>query len=319
MVLDANEQNLLTLLVRELKFAATNYREKIIREHQSNGLSIPDDIKIQINELPSSYEFQLSELAKTIDVSNGALSKTLDETTTKMMQRVILWPLDNGGFHKEQLLGPSKYYKHEGKLILQLHPRTKQAILEETRGVSIIDLRLSLSLKGGYEKRILDMISTFKNSRDFEVDFLAFQEMVGSKTKDYSRGLSGFREAVLDKPLKRIFKSSNGVWSPTDDKKKGYELIKKGRLVKKIIFKVRYSDPDFEKDVSQLEELERNKLSRQSNIDFAELVAMEESILATEKLDTFARVMISGYQTITKENNYDVPKNVQAKIKELLG
>lgn len=318
MALDANEQNLLTLLVKELKLAATNYREDQIRVAKNNGLPILSEIEINPDDLPSIFEFELSELANVFGVTDSALSKTLDTTTTKMMQRVITWPLEHGGFYKEQLLGPSKYIKRKGKLSLQLHPRSKVAILEETRGVSIIDLKLSLSLKGGYEKRILDMISTFKNKRDFETSFSDFCEMVGSSPDDYKNGgLSDFRKVVIERPLKRIFKASNDAWEATDEKKKGYELIKSGRVVKKIVFKVKYNDFNSAKDISNIEEQERKKLEQQSTVDIAELISMEESILTIDKLDTFSRIMISGYQSITKDCGHQIPSNVLEKIKEL--
>lgn len=319
MALDANEQNLLTLLVRELKLAATNFREEKIRASKVKGYSVPDKIEINPDDLPSIFEFDLSELSEVIGVTDSALSKTLDATTTKMMQRIIYWPLKDGGFHKEQLLGPSKYHKNKGKLSLQLHQRTKIAILEETRGVSIIDLKLSLSLKGGYEKRILDMISTFKNTKNFEVNFDDFCAMVGSYPEDYTGGLSDFRKVVIERPLKRIFKASGSSWESTDTKHKGYELIKSGRIVKRVVFYVRYNDISSVKDFALLEGKERNKLQNYSNLDLAELAITEESILAIDKLDTFSKIMISGYQSIAKENNYQIPHNVEDKIKKLLG
>ena len=73
------------------------------------------------------------------------------------------------------------------------------------------------------------------------------------------------------------------------------------------------------KSINKLEADERKKLEQQSDIDIAELVTMEESILATDELDTFSRVLISGYQAIAKEYDYYTPKNVQSKIKELIG
>ncbi|WP_297407763.1 replication initiation protein [uncultured Cetobacterium sp.] len=319
MSLDANEQNLLTLLVRELKLAATSYRESVIREAKHSNLPIPKDIQVNPDDLPSVFEFRLSELSEVMGVSNSALSQTLDETTTKMMQRVITWPLEKGGFEKEQLLGRSKYFKHSGVLSLQLHPRSKIAILEETRGVSIIDLKLSLTLKGGYEKRILDMLSMFKDKRNFEVEFSAFQEMVGAKVSDYKAGLDGFRKVVLNAPLKRIFKASDGVWEPLDDKGRGYELIKSGRTVKKIVFKVKYSNPELAKNISKQESLAREKLVEASNMDIAELQEMEAAILEMSQLDTFARISISGYQATSNEYGYQIPDEVMNKIKILTG
>lgn len=317
MSLDANEQNLFTLLVRELKLSATDFRERQIRESKIENLPISDDIPINADDLPSVFHFTLSELSEVMGVTDSALSQTLEVTTKKMMQRVITWSLENGGYEMEQLLGPSKYQKGKGILSMSLHPRTKSAILEETRGVSIIDFRFSLRLKGGYEKRILDMISTFKNKRDFEVEFNAFQDMMGASVNDYARGLKGFRTTVLDGPLKRIFKESDGAWIPYDEKKRGYELIKVGRIVKKVVFKVKYNDPDSIKNISKNEQLERKKLEQQSDAMVAELLQMEESLLATQQIDSFTKIMIFGYKAAAKECAYTIPDHVSEKIIDL--
>ena len=317
--LSANELNLFTLLIRSLKKSATDLRENAKRDAKLKTGIIPDDIDIDIDTelLPNSFEYSLSELSETMGISKQAVSKTMQETVTKMMSRVINWPLPCGGWELEQLLSKSKYLEGSGVLQLQVHPRTKQAILDETKGVSFVDLSLFMKLKSGYAKRILDMICKFKNRRNFTMQFDDFCETIGSSPADYKNGLSAFRNSVLDKPLKEIFQSSGGTWTPTDEKKRGYELIKSGRLVKKIIFNVYYLDPEMNKNAAKLESKTRKKLEKQSDIDIAELVTMEESILATDELDTFSRVLISGYQAIAKEYDHKIPGNVSEKIKEL--
>lgn len=316
MGLDANEQNLMTLLVKELKTAATNYRESVIRDNKQKNLPIPKIIEIEQDKLPDTFEFGLSDLSRAMGVTNSALSQTLKVTIKKMMQRVITWQVGKN-FEMEQLLGPSTYIDKKGILSIKIHPRTKVAILEETRGVSIIDLKLSLSLKGGYEKRILDMISTFKNDRDFECEFTAFCSMVGSHPDVYKRGLESFRLAVLERPLKRIFKESNGDWEPTDDKKKGYILEKTGRTVKKIIFKVKYNALEETKNIGNSLDAEYKQLEKESNQTIAELKLLEQSILETAKLDGFTKIMINGYESTSKELNYLIPKEIANKIKKL--
>lgn len=315
--LSANELNLFTLLIRSLKKSATDLRENTKRDAKYKTGVISNDVDIDTELLPNSFEYSLSELSETMGISKQAVSKTMQETVTKMMGRVINWPLPCGGWELEQLLSKSKYLEGKGLLQLQVHPRTKQAILDETKGVSFVDLSLFMKLKSGYAKRILDMICKFKNSRNFTMSFENFCETIGSSPIDYKNGLSAFRNSVLDKPLKEIFKSSNGAWIPTDEKKRGYELVKSGRLVKKITFYVYYLDHETNKDAVKLESKTCKKLEKQSNLDLAELAVMEKSILEVEKLDTFLRILISGYLSITKENNYTVPDSISKKIKEL--
>ena len=319
-VLSANELNLLTLLIRSLKKSATDLREKQKRDYKfKNGVALNDaDVDIDIEQLPNSFEYSLTELSETMGVSKQAVSKKTQESVIKMMSRVIKWPLPCGGWELEQLLSKSRYLEGKGLLQLQIHPRTKQAILDETKGVSFVDLSLFMKLKSGYAKRILDMICKFKNNRNFTIQFEEFCETIGAYPSDYKNGLSAFRNSVLDKPLNEIFKSSNGTWSATDERRKGYELVKSGRTVKKIIFRVRYQESEELKNIAKKESLLRENLESQSDFNIAELVAMEASILAIENIDTFNRIMINGYQGTAAQYNYKIPKDITFKINELL-
>lgn len=317
--LSANEQNILTLLVLELKKQATNIREDIKRDYKSKNSPIPKDneINISLEKIPTKFEFDLSELTEAMGVSSSALSRTLYDTTDKLIKRKVIWSLPNKNWAKAPLVSYANYAN--GRLRIDLHEQTSSAILDETRGFSVVDLKLSMSLRGGYDKRILDMISRDKESF-FTTSFNSFQDMIGTTIEDYSRGLAGFRKVVLDEPLKRIFAASDGVWGPVDEKGKGYELIKEGRTVKKIIFKVKYTDPDALKETKDL------FLSEQSNLDVDTpvkqpyeytLPGMEDKIRTFTKMSDVVMMHLIAYEATAKNEGYRIPAEIVARIKML--
>lgn len=304
--LSAQEQDLLSLVIRSLKKEAS-------KEVFSDSQGMFDE-----DALPNSFVWNRDELSKTLKISPQTISKSLNEAVGNMVGKKIQFQKDtSGSWELAALFTYANYDK--GVLRIDIHDRTKKAILDETRGVSFVDLDLFMTLTGGYEKRILDLISKFKNQRNFEMGFDDFQLTMGKNINDFPRKISGFRTAVLDKPMKRLFAASNGVWEPKDEKGKGYELIKVGRVVKKIVFLVGYNDPESSKNNVIAEQKERARIASITSLDIAELQEMEAAIMEMNKIDTFARISISGYQATANDYGYQIPDKVVAKIKSLRG
>lgn len=318
--LTANEQNILTLLVMALKKEATNIRESIKRERKQSNLPALSDSEITIPDerVPTEFMFSLSELSDIMGVTSSALSRTLDETTDSLIKRDVRWSLPGKGFRKAPLVTLAEYCG--GKLRIDIRKETANAILDETRGYSEVDLRLAFTLRGGYDKRILDMISRDKREY-FECSFEAFQEMLGTTIDEYSRGLAGFRKVVLDEPLKRIFKASNGTWEPTDDKGKGYELVKEGRKVKKIIFTVQYNDPKVLRTISDIrrDELKAEKEGQepmQQPYEFT-LPGMEDKIRTFTKMTDAVNMHLVAYEAMANLQGHKIPAEIVCRMKIL--
>ena len=318
--LSSQEQNVLALLIIALKNSSTDYRENVKRQKAKDGLDLPDAYQPPAEKLPDIFEFKLSELASLMNLSPSAISQSIKETITTMMSRVIEWPSSNGDWELESLIGPSKYIKGKGLLQVQLHQRTKAAILDETRGVGFVDLDLFMAVKGAREKRILDLICKFRNDRNFTMKFSEFEKVIGVSVSEFERGLKDFRYSVLERPLKRIFAASDGIWEPLDEKGKGYELVKEGRAVKKIIFKVKYTDPDALKETTDL------FLSEQSTLDVDNpvkqpfeytLPGMEDKIRTFTKMNDAVMMHLIAYEATAKNEGYKVPAEIVARIKML--
>ena len=164
------------------------------------------------------------------------------------------------------------------------------------------------------------MISTFKNQRNFELDFNSFQDVIGAKVEEYSQGLKAFRAVVLDRPLKRLFNESDGVWEPKDEKGKGYELVKEGRAVKKIIFKVKYTDPDALKETTDLFLSEQSTLNVDNPVKQPfeyTLPGMEDKIRTFTKMNDAVMMHLIAYEATAKNEGYKIPAEIVARIKML--
>ncbi|WP_305840073.1 replication initiation protein [Photobacterium leiognathi] len=114
---------------------------------------------------------------------------------------------------------------NKGILTLEVSRSTAAKMLDYSNGFAEIDLRLLFSLKGAYEKRILEILSRFKNKRDFKVSIEDYSLMIGSQ-RDRYKTFSDFRKVVIERPLQKIISKSNGVWAAKDDAKKVMNWLK---------------------------------------------------------------------------------------------
>ena len=231
----AREQDLVTLLVRAVKQEADKQR-----------YSVGNNEEYDLQKIPTKFFFSTKELTSLLNVTPSALYHTLDDVTTSIMGKVAyIKNPEKNSFEKAVLVTRAKY--ENGTLMLGIDRDTAGTMLDYSQGFAEIDLRLLLSLRGGYEKRLLELISRFKNHRYYTCKLDDFYEMVGAH-RDQFKDFTIFRRTVIEKPLQRLITQSNGVWTPKDDAKKGYELVKNGRSYSHIIFKMQWNEPISKKE-----------------------------------------------------------------------
>tara|TARA_B100001094_G_C18122783_1_gene767806 strand:- start:304 stop:1032 length:729 start_codon:yes stop_codon:yes gene_type:complete len=226
MRLTAREQDLLTLAVKKIKLSSDQYFFK----HQKN---------VTKETIKTAFSFTTQELSQLFHVTPSALYHTLDEVTDSLINKpIFLKNPDMQEFEKIVLFSNIKY--RCGVLTLEVSQSTALMMLDYSKGFGEIDLKILLKLNGGYEKRILDLISRFKNKREFQCSIDELAEMLGTQRDNYKL-FSNFRRVVIERPLQNIIQKSNGVWTAKKDFPKGYHLIKKGRHCSGIIFKMHYN------------------------------------------------------------------------------
>lgn len=142
----------------------------------------------------------------------------------------------------------------------------------------IIDAKLLLGLKSGYAKRILEIISRFKNERNYQCSIGSLCNMLGTSLDDHT-DTARFRRTVLDNPIAKLIASSDGVWSTQKGYPKGYVIdTGRGRKMTEqnvITFKMKYNEP---KDQSTKD----NQKLIDMSPDFLELIRIVKGAVAGE-------------------------------------
>ncbi|WP_419208196.1 replication initiation protein (plasmid) [Photobacterium leiognathi subsp. mandapamensis] len=289
MKLDSHEQNLVTLLIRGVKLAADNLK-----------FNNPSSEEIDLSHLPEIYEFGIDELSDLFGVTKRALYKTLDETTDKIMGKKITIKNSSKNEFDKLVLIPHASFKN-GKLTLSVLNNTARSMLDYSKGYGEIDLRLLLSLKGSYEKRILDILSRFKNKRDYTCSLDDLCQMVGADFHSYS-DFRTFRKSVIDQPLKAILKRSDGVWVTQPDYPNGYILKRKGRsyeLTDTITFKMQWNEPT-KKPKTKQSQLSSSTLSLDDAIKtYSELtnkVCLPSTAELNNLMSFMGQLMLEGFE-----------------------
>ncbi|WP_028113344.1 replication initiation protein [Ferrimonas kyonanensis] len=270
--LSPNQLNIFTVLIKSIKEEATNLRyekSKALGNAKPTSTELAT-LDIDPDMIPDVYTYDLTELSELMFKPKKSLSVMFTRNSEGegaiegMMSKVLTFPSDTDeGWIKEQLLGRSSY--DNGILKLTVNPKVKEAILHETNGVSIVNLRLFMTLNSTYDKRLLDFISQFKNERDYVIGIEQLTRMLEIDLKDFGQGFKTFRVSVIERPLQRIFKASNGVWSPRDEAGKGFEVIKRGRTAEKIRFLVNYDEEAANQVLpNKREEAERKRLAAEA-------------------------------------------------------
>lgn len=248
MDLSSKEQDLVTLLLLSVK-----------KEFDKLKL-ITNTSNVDVSLISQKYEYSKKQIAEIFGVNVNALSKKdsnkkylLENACKSLWDKGIEIRCDDGSFIFTRLLS---YAKYDGA---NLTLETPSVIVSELvdyskRGMGIIDYKLLFKLKGKYDKRILELISRFKNKYNFECTVFELCEMLGTDFDSYASWRS-FSIAVLNNPLKSIIRESNGMWEFKDSSNRGYDVRKKtsGKSYSKddvIVFKMKYNgDNDIRKEI----------------------------------------------------------------------
>lgn len=248
MDLSSREQDLVTLLLLSVKKEFDNLK------------LITNTSNVDVNLIPQKYEYSKKQIADIFGVNINALSKKdsnkkylLENACKSLWEKGIEIRGDDGSFMLTRLLS---YAKYDGA---NLTLETPSIIVSELvdyskRGMGIIDYKLLFKLKGKYDKRILELISRFKNKYNFECTVFELCEMLGTDFDSYASWRS-FSIAVLNNPLKSIVRESNGMWEFKDASNRGYDIKKKtgGKAYSKddvVVFKMKYSgDNEIRKEI----------------------------------------------------------------------
>ena len=248
MDLSAREQDLLTLLMLSIK---KKYDELVFNTKDGD---------YDLTKIPQKYTYTKSELAEIFGVTPNSLAKKekcQDGQSNYLFENACkaLWNKGieikgkNGNFMLTRLLS---YAEYDGRtLTLEIPSIIVSEMLDYSRhGMGIIDYKLLFKLKGQYEKRILELISRFKNKRDFECTIGEFCLMVGTKLENYV-SWRAFSNTVLIKSLSNIEKSSGGMWKIKSGK--GFEIKKTSNKKSYdandiIILKMKYNELGNEAD-----------------------------------------------------------------------
>ncbi|QQX82688.1 replication initiation protein (plasmid) [Shewanella sp. KX20019] len=274
----ARERDLITLMYRGVKSAYDKeyYKSK----------------KVDIDSLPNVYEFTKDELFDVFNLSKQGLYDALDSSTDGVMSKLISIKLPNENKFKKKLICYDAEFS-DGVLKLAIHPDFIPSMVDYSKGYTEFDLNLQLSLSGNYEKLILELISRFKNNKNYVLTLGEYCDLFQINVSDYSRP-QVFFNTVLNKPIQRLIKASNGVWTAKEGFDKGYSVIKSGRSYKdsdKIIFKMKYNDPD-KSEIPLYEQLNAIRIEKNHGLlmfidaAIASLELLEANVITDESLAT---------------------------------
>ena len=324
--LNTNEVNMMNLICKGL----TEWESEL--HYNKKDIS-----NIDKKDIKREFKYETVELIELMGVSQQALSKTLKETTTSVMQKVISIPKNKGGFTSYGLCSFADY--DNGILTLKIEEDTAEVLLPRLKNFCLTDAKLSLSLSGIYEKRILDLISRFKNKSEYQIGIKDFCDLLEIDFSKYAR-FEVFNRSALKEPIGRLIAASNGMWTakkewlPKKDKKgklvkdengeiikelrkgKGYTISKTGRAYKDtdiITFKLKYTEPKI--DIKTIEDdiekigFEQLSLSQISNIivNCSDVSSLTELALSRETLIDFMRMA-------TQRDEHDDARKVWTRL-----
>ena len=253
---------------------------------ETNAQKIANDIKkiprcknndgVFIDKLTLTYEYTREELLECLNVTPKYLSTYLDEATSKIMKKVaIIRDVKKGNWCKNTLVNTANYV--DGVLTLQLNRDIAELLLNYTKGFAIVDFNLMFSLKTTNEKRILDLISRFKNEpRFFRARISEVCNILGVDFKSYA-SFGSFRATVLAAPLKKIVGNSKGMWVFAKGCKTGIKIDSSGRAADENSF------VEFRVDYVDLSKAEITKLKTEVLEDTDDLLELSEVVAAWRK------------------------------------
>ncbi|MFA0155698.1 replication initiation protein [Vibrio sp. 10N.261.46.A3] len=242
--LTAREQDLVTLAFMEVKRFADRTKVKL----GVFDVNRPESL----NDIPTIFVFDADRVASLMGVSLKALvlkdrdtgCSMLQSVCSRLVSRKVEAEIDGGSWLVAGLISEAKFTNN--KLTLEVTRSQAARMLNyglKAQSFGIVDARLLLGLKSAYAKRILELISRFKNARDFTTTVGDLCEMLGTSLDEHA-DFARFRRTVIDRSLAQIVSGSKGVWISQNGYPKGYEIdTGRGRKVTEltqITFKMSY-------------------------------------------------------------------------------
>ncbi|MGR5253628.1 replication initiation protein [Vibrio astriarenae] len=246
--LSPREQDLVTMAFMEVKKFAD--RTKV-----EDGQFDPDKPET-LTAIPTIFTFEEKKVAEMLKMTVRGLHKKDEKNGKSYLQNICTQLVsrhaeDSPGddtFLVASLISEAEF--SNGKLTLEVTRRQAARMLQYGQNQSnfgVIDAKLLLGFKSGYSKRILEIISRFKNKREYTCTLGDLCGMLGTSIEEHT-DFARFRRNIIERPLKQIIEDSDGVWTAKEGYKDGYVLdTKRGKRVtlnNKVTFKMRFNDPD---------------------------------------------------------------------------
>lgn len=301
MTLTAKEQDLLSLLIMKVKDSADSqkFKDGIFDPLSPENLeSINTIFKFEVKELANILGTTVNTLKKQNRSSKtGALEPCALEKACQAIRNQDIRIRSEQGFVGRRLVSDAAFDFDTGILTLET-TRTMAGIMLDyglkNDNFGKTDMRLLFSLNGAFEKRILELISRFKNERDFKITLGEFCEILNVFPENYS-SMANFRKNVIESPIARIVKHSNGMWITQPKHPKGFHLKRGAKMNDIITFKMKYVAPE-------LPAKPRPKA-----------VTDMESILISQPDSVFA-AMLPGYLKLLEENGLEILDEIENRI-----
>ncbi|MFS1564342.1 MAG: replication initiation protein [Candidatus Arsenophonus phytopathogenicus] len=258
------------------------------------------------NAMSKRFKFSTGELIEFFNLSRQALYITLDEATKHLISRVV--EIKNTQMEYFERISFCSYAEfRNGVLTLDVGDEAIKYMLDYSKGFAEVDLKLLLSLRGGYEKRILELVSRFKIN-GYTTTLGEFCKMVGADYKNFNK-FNDFKKTVIQRPILNIVKKSYGIWEFHSDLASGFSLKRIGKKytdTDKIIIKLKYNLPD---------KKETNKINKQKQdnklVEFIDYLASRINKGEASKEEALAFI------SITKEGNTTYNNSFMMKAKKI--
>ncbi len=307
MQLTSKEQDLLTMLV--ISLTKSSYNQKFKPVVEGDEPLVQTSFTFTLKELSNITSLKSSTLKKIkYDKEGKALITSLEKACDSLSNKKIKIRDENGSFDGKTLVPNAKYNASSGILTLETTLSMAKILLDygiKNNNFGQIDHDLYFTLGGEYEKRILELISRFKNTKDFNCSFSTLCENLGT-TWDSQTKISNVKMSVLTRPLAAIVKQSNGLWTFQKGFSKGFDAPARIKPDSQVVFKMKYNEPKKEKLVS--EKVENVRPDGASDRVWRSIEFMQRNII--EDADDFT---IELYMSIAEAQGFTVPDAI-AKI-----
>lgn len=291
MSLSPREQDLLSLIFVGLKREADR-----IKFGESS-----DDI------MSKRFIFSTTDLIGFFNLSRQGLYAALDEATKNLITRFV--EIRNDDIEYFERLSFCSYAEfRNGVLTLDVGDEAIKHMLDYSKGFAEVDLKLLLSLRGAYEKRILELVSRFKTN-GYTTTLEEFCKMLGTDYKKFNK-FNDFRKTVIERPIKNIIKKSSGIWDFHPDLDDGFFINKIGRKYTgsdKITIKLKYNNHGkitFGSDI-------KNKKTDDKMVEFIDYIASKIENGNASKAEALA------FLSVNKDIGYNYTNEFMIKVKEI--